>query len=252
MLQPHLALDAIQAADPARIFADVGLEIQDWQRRALMSTSLDLMILAGRQTGKSTVGALKILHTMLHRPESMVVMVGKVERQAHELLFKVRDYCRKLSYAPPAPIDSAQELRLQNGSRALALPGDPESVRSISGVDLLLIDESQIVDEELLVSVMPMLAVRNGTCWKLGSAYGKRGWFYHEWRLAKGCERIKITSEESPIIPKEFLERERERLEDRPWEFAQEYCCEFTSTEHGLFNEAFIASLFSDQRKAIW
>src|SRR5205085_4763505 len=136
----------------------------------------------------------------------------------------------------PATARTARRLDLANGSRVLSLPGTERTVRGFSGVALLVIDEAARVADALYHAVRPMLAVSRGRLVALSTPYGKRGWFHDEWFGTGGWERVKITAEHCPRIPREFLAEERRALGER-W-YRQEYGCSFEDTIDAVFSYA--------------
>src|ERR1035437_5976989 len=56
--------------------------------------------------------------------------------------------------------------------------------------------------------------------------------------LGRKWERIQVTAEECPRIPREFLEEERAAMGDR-W-FLQEYLCEFEDSVSGVFDRELV------------
>ena len=102
-----------------------------------------------------------------------------------------------------------------------------------------LVDEAARVDDELYMAIRPMLAVSRGTLWLMSTPFGKRGFFYEAWaRGGPEWERIQVTAEECPRIPREFLEEERAAMGDR-WS-RQEYLCEFEDSVSGVFDRALV------------
>src|SRR5262249_10181874 len=131
---------------------------------------------------------------------------------------------------------SALSLGLANGSRVVSLPGDEESVRGYSSVELLVIDEAARVDDALYNSVRPMLAVSRGRLVALSSPFGPRGWFWEAWSSPEPWHRVKVTAEQCPRITPEFLAAERRAIGER-W-FAQEYGVEFLAAVGAVFSAA--------------
>ena len=125
---------------------------------------------------------------------------------------------------------------MPNDARIVGIPGMEATVRGFSSVSLLLIDEASRVPDELYRALRPMLAVGGGSLWLLSTPYGKRGFFYNEWTNGEEWTRFRIPASECPRIPAAFLEQERRAL--GPRYFAQEYLCEFHSTNDALFNES--------------
>src|SRR5207244_2261749 len=120
-------------------------------------------------------------------------------------------------------------LELANGSRVLCLPAREETVRSFSGVALLVIDEAARVADDLYRSVRPMLAVSGGRLICLSTPFGRRGFFWREWARERSAgdpwQRFRVTWRECPRIAPVFIEEERHSLGEA-W-VRQEYECSF-------------------------
>ena len=99
--------------------------------------------------------------------------------------------------------------------------------------DLLVLDEASRIADDLYRAVRPMLAVSDGKMVALTTPWGKRGFFYSEWTRGEGWERVKITAPECKRISEAFLEGERRALPES-W-YRQEYLCEFSENENGVF-----------------
>jgi phage FluMu gp28-like protein len=133
--------------------------------------------------------------------------------------------------------DGANEISLafDNGSRIVGLPGSEDTVRGFSAVNLLLVDEAARVSDELYVAVRPMVAVSGGTMWLVSTPRGKRGFFYETWHSAGAeWERVQVTAEECPRIPRSFLEEERRTMGEQAYQ--QEYRCAFSDTVTAMFD----------------
>jgi hypothetical protein len=88
-----------------------------------------------------------------------------------------------------------------------------------------------------------MLAVSGGDILLLSTPFGKRGFFHHEWTEGGAdWHRTKVTAEDCPRIPKEWLEQERQSIGD--WWYRQEYMCEFVETTDQVFS-------YEDIRRAL-
>ena len=99
-----------QATRPTRtaveLAGDLGLVLDPWQERALMTTSHDSMLLASRQAGKSTIAGVKALHQSIYAPGSLTLIVSPAERQSKRLLRSIRKLYNCLLYTSPSPRDS--------------------------------------------------------------------------------------------------------------------------------------------------
>jgi hypothetical protein len=180
------------------------------------------------------------LQTALLEPGSLILLLSPTQRQSGELF---RDKIKHLYGALHRPVATVQEsalsMELANGSRIVSLPGGEKTIRGYSGVKLLIIDEAARVDDALYASVRPMLATSKGRLIALSTPFGKRGFFWEAWYSDEPWTRVKITADQCPRIPAEFLAEERRALGPR-W-FRQEYECSFEDTIDALFSSEDIA-----------
>jgi hypothetical protein len=207
-----------------------------WQTALLRAHSSRLLMLCSRQCGKSLCAAALAIREALLRPPALVLLLSPTQRQSGELY---KDKMRKLYNALGRPVACVQEtqltMELANGSRVVALPGEEETIRGYSGVRLLVCDEAARIPDALYYSVRPMLAVSRGLLVALSTPFGKRGWFYEEWRGSSAWERVTVTAAECPRITADFLAEERTALGDH-W-YSQEYELEFRDVIDSLFRQ---------------
>jgi hypothetical protein len=135
------------------------------------------------------------------------------------------------------------QLELANGSRIVSLPGREGTIRSFSGVALLVLDEAARIPDDLYRSVRPMLAVSGGRLVALSTPFGSRGWFHDAWHSSDPWKRVRITWRDCPRIKPAFIEEELRSL--GPEWVAQEYECSFASRD-GLVYPDF-ADCLTDQ-----
>jgi hypothetical protein len=179
-----LSYTLAMALDPSRILAAQGLAPDPWQCELLLSSDRQILLNCSRQSGKSTVVSALALHTALFTPAALVLLLSPSQRQSGELFRKVLDAYNTLKRPVPASYETQLKLELANGSRVVCLPGREETIRSFSGVNLLILDEAARVPDDLYRSVRPMLAVSQGRLVALSTPFGQRGWFYQEWKNA--------------------------------------------------------------------
>jgi hypothetical protein len=222
------------ALSPVTLAAHAGFTLDAWQRTVLLSDAHQIILLVTRQGGKSTVSSIRALHRALYTPASLVLLLAPSYRQSKELFRKVKDALAALPFSAPLASESALELEFTNGSRIVALPGKEQTVRGFSGVSLLIVDEASRVPDELYQAIRPMLAVSGGGILLLSTPFGKRGFFHHEWTEGgSDWHRTKITANDCPRIPRNWLEQERQSIGD--WWFRQEYLCEFVESVDSVF-----------------
>ncbi len=224
--------------DPVELAEHAGIRPDPWQRGVLNADARQSILLCSRQSGKSTVAAALAVHQAAYTPGSLVLLLSPSLRQSQELYRKVRDVHAALSADAPQPAEeSALRLELANGSRIISLPGKEATVRGFSGVALLIVDEASRVEDALYQAVRPMLAVSGGRLVLLSTPRGKRGFFSREWNEGGDAwHRVKITADQCPRIPADWLVAERAAIGDY-W-YRQEYDCDFLEAEDQLFRDA--------------
>jgi hypothetical protein len=222
------------AGDAVSLAQQAGLSPDPWQANVLRSTSHQDILLVSRQGGKSTVTSIRALHKALYNAGALVLLLAPSYRQSKELFRKVKTAYAAVRAGVRVRSESTQEMELENGSRIVALPGEEETIRGFSGVDLLIIDEASRVSDALYYSVRPMLAVSGGDIMLLSTPFGKRGFFFEEWTSGADWLKVKVTAYQCPRISREWLEAERKAIGE--WWFAQEYLCEFVDTTDQVFS----------------
>jgi hypothetical protein len=220
-------------ADPARLMTLAGMEPDPWQAALLRSPSRRMLLLCCRQSGKSTTAAALALAEALCRPRSLVLLLSPSERQSGELAAKVFGYYDALAAPVPARKRTELQLHLTNGSRVIALPENERTIRGYSGARMLVVDEASRVSDALYFAVRPMLAVSRGRLVCLSTPFGRRGWFFEAWEGSEAWERVKITADQCPRIPADFLAEEEKALGQR-W-YRQEYHCSFEDAIDAVF-----------------
>lgn len=241
--------DLALALDPVQMARAAGIEPDPWQARLLRSQAQRMLINCSRQVGKSTTVATLADHTAFYDPGAPILLLSPSMRQSQELFRKCLDVYRALDRPVPADAENALSLELESGSRIVSLPGKEGTIRGMSGVRLLIIDEASRVPDALYKSVRPMLAVSGGRLVLLSSPFGKRGFFWEEYKQRDKWDYYEIPATECPRISAEFLAEERESM--GPFWFEQEYMCKFHDAEGAAFREEDIERIVSSE-VSIW
>ena len=219
---------------PDRVeFAEsVGFKPDEWQEEVLTSTHPRKILCCGRQTGKTTVAALLVIHKALTQPGSTILIVGPAEKQAKLLFSKVSSLYKRVGYPLPAHSERKTGLELANGSVIEALPAVERTTRGYS-IDLLVADEAAGIPEHDFMAIEAGLLATRGERLYLSTPRGKRGFFYETWFSEADWHRVMITVDDIDRITEEDLEPFRHWPQEF---FNQEFYCHWLDTEGGLFS----------------
>jgi hypothetical protein len=221
--------------DPASLFRDVVGEPDEWQAKALRSPSKRQLYLAARQSGKSSVAAVKALHKAMYEPGSLVLLVSPSLPQSQEIFRKCVTGYRDLGKPMGVAGESALRLELGNKSRIISLPGSQNTNVGYS-CDLLVIDEAARTASELVESMLPTTTVTGGSVVALTTPAGARGWFHALWTQAgvdDVWERFLVPADLCPRITEDDLAEARFNRGER--HVRQEYFCSFEADEEAFF-----------------
>jgi hypothetical protein len=223
--------------DPAVLFEDVVGKPDPWQCKALRSDSKRQLYLASRQSGKSSVAAVKALRKAMYTPRSLVLLVSPSLPQSQEIFRKYLTAYRDLGRPEGIAGESALRLELGNGSRIISLPGSEKTNVGYTA-SLIVLDEAARTPSALVDAMLPTVAVSGGSIIALTTPAGARGWFYELWTqpdVESVWERYEITADECPRITEEIIEEARMTRGER--HVRQEFYCSFEADEAGFFED---------------
>ncbi len=275
-----LADQLAASIDPFRYLQSLGWEAFEWQKEALAPGVPRLILLCGRQSGKSTAIAAKVVHRAKFFPGSLIMLFAPTQDQAEELMAKISEF---MSQDPDIVLirDSSETKKLLNGSRIKAFCASPKSARGYSDPDIIVFDEASQVDRELYLTVRPMMTGGKTDLILLSTPYGKDGFFYDTWEK-KSSRWVKVLVKPQDILherypqkyPKEDVRKwheqmakagikafisprhEREFLHEELDEmgehwYRQEYGCEFLEPQDNVFDFNSVMRAFDSDVKAI-
>jgi hypothetical protein len=235
LLTPSQRLAVAARIDPFVFSKRAGIVPDPWQGKLLRSAQPRILVNCSRQSGKSTTMGTLALHEALYEPGSLTLMISPTQRQSGELFKKMLSLYRGLGRPVDAEAEQALQLELSNGSRIVSLPGKEGTIRGYSGVNLLLLDESAKIPDDLYFTVRPMLAVSHGRLVAASTPFGTRGWWYESWRGKEPWQRFEVPATECPRIEAAFLAEEKRTMGDF-W-FSQEYMCQFLDAQSSAFRQ---------------
>lgn len=223
----------------------------EWQKRLLRSTSRNCCVSSGRQCGKTTIAQFVAAHQVLFNPGTLTVVISPSQRQSSEMGKRIFETLKQVDIRGKLPTDNKSSIELPSKARVVALPASPSNVRGLSA-DLLLIDESAYVDDDVFVAVGPMLAaIENSRQIWISTPNGRIG---RHADVALGdqpeWERYFIKASECPRISPEFLEQQRGIMTRQA--FATEYEISFEESGARAFDFDDIRGCFGHERPAFY
>jgi hypothetical protein len=223
-----MASDLTMALDPAKLLDVMSLERDDWQVGALRSTAQRALWTCSRQSGKSTTASLKVAHKAMFNANTLCLLISPSLRQSSEIFKKVFE-CVFAVQPRTIMKDSELRLELHNKSRVISLPASELTIRGYSP-DLVVIDEACFTNDNLINTILPMLAARpKAQLLALSTPNGRRGWFFEAWENNDSYEKVLIPWQKCSRLNEDIISLHRQTAGELL--FRQEYECEFLDVE---------------------
>ncbi len=102
--------------DPVAFATLLHIDPDPWQRDLLTATEEHIILNCARQSGKSTIVALRALHHALITPRSLVLILSPSQRQSAELFKKITEFYRELGRRGGSDANSATTLKLRKAA----------------------------------------------------------------------------------------------------------------------------------------
>lgn len=225
---------ASEFADTLKI-SPYGNTLDGWQRQVLDSRKKNKILNCSRQVGKSTVTAIEALHRAVYRANQLILIVSPSLRQSQEIFKKVTYYANQVATMPDKVEDNQLSLALSNGSRIVALPGNPKTIRGYSAASLVIIDEAAFTEHAVFAAVSPMLSISKGDLMLLSTPNGKIGFFWEVWdKGGDDWEKFEIPWTECPRHTPAQMDALRQVIGEM--RFNVEFLCQFYDPEDAVFS----------------
>lgn len=228
---------------------EIGLELDPWQQTIMTTPEKRIILNCARQSGKTETTVLKALHNFVFK-QNFFTVIGSVKFDiSKEMIKRIKKYYNKLDFCPPLVSENMTVLESDIGSRILAISGDEDKNRGLAGVDYLVIDEAAMVPEDLLASVVPFIATKNGVIALLSTPKSMTQHFFCRiWHEDPGWLKISIRGEDVPRFAPGFLEEQRRTLGQ--YLYRQEYENAFLNPQDSALAYIDINNLFSNEIEA--
>ena len=237
--------------------------LDTWQKEYIFETdpNEDCFLLCGRQVGKTTAMSIKAVELCIkHFKKGDFVLINSItEKQAYHMLAKALVYAKERypEHIKRGKDDKPTKHRLmfKNGTGILCYAAGEtgEGLRGFT-IKKLMSDEGARMSEEYFIATSPMLSVIKGSSDIASTPAGKKHKdgslkYFYKCSLDKRYKKFYVNAEDCPRHPKEFLEREKERLSKLA--YAQEYNAVFTDELRRLFSKEMIDETCIVKRKEV-
>lgn len=227
-----------------------------YQKPALDSKQKRLLLVWGRQAGKSTTIAVRALYEAMWNDGILVIIVSITQRQARELFDKIKNFinisARKLPQLKLTEMISRStrlELEFWNGSKIVSLPGKADTIRGYTA-GVVIVDEASRVEEEVFIALTPMLATTHGTLILISTPHGVNNYFYRAYAKPEmGFKTYHHPSASSPLIDRQTIEDEKENMTANEW--AEEYLATFVDETDAFFPISLIDKCMATEKDNI-
>jgi hypothetical protein len=204
------------------------------QKQVLDHPAHRLILCCARQWGKTTIVAIKALHTAVFFPGSRILVLSKSLKQANLLLAVVSQSAAILGFRRKRVLGFQGSLLLPNGSQIFAVANSETGTRGYSAT-IVIVDEAAMIPDDVIGAASPTLGRSTGKLWLLSTPHGETGIFYHVWHDSSLSDwyKVKATIEDSPYASPAFI-AEQKRL--FPLNFRQDFYCEFLPAKGALLS----------------
>ena len=225
-----------------------------YQQRWVADSSRFKIWLKSRQIGGSLGSAFEAVASCVDKANTDWVVLSAGQRQSEEWMLKGNRVARVVSDAMdlPKPDCRTSEVRFPNGSRILALPANPDTVRGYSAN--LVLDEFAFHErpDRIYEAIYP--AISNPLRGELklriiSTPAGRNSKFFEIWNKAEELNFVRHKTTIHSAI-EEGLPMDVEALKiglDDPEAWEQEYECEFVDATNVLLPYTLIDECVSDE-----
>jgi len=214
-----------------------------YQDIILNDQSKKILLCISRQTGKSTIAAIKAIHAALLNDNYTVVVVSRTLPQSVELVRKIKVLTRTstipISATYPKMKEAKTEINLKNKgkntySRIISVPAT-DAARGYSA-DLVICDECAFWEQgDYMFNqvIEPMTQFTKGAIMLLSTPNGKHGFFWNCFN-SPFWSCYQFGWEVCPNNTLEEMEEKRSRMTSM--EFQAEYEAKFVASQNAYFN----------------
>jgi Terminase large subunit, T4likevirus-type, N-terminal len=250
--------DFARACDPAILFKQgTGAPADPWQAKLLCKMLSGgkgpdrCLVVAPRQQGKSQTCATGALYTAIYRAPAKILIASPSIAQSLLMVATISRMAAKIPDVPSVESESEKRIRFSNGSEVIGIHSSEKTLRGHSAISQIILDESAVVDPDLIAALLPMLTISRGAFWAVSTPRGRANWFAEEWHNSNShFEKIFVPISECPRLD---AAAKKKLLDDLgPTAYSQEIDCNFLSDDSAAFDVNVINACLSADVKPLF
>lgn len=219
-----------------------------YQERLLRDKSKRIAVRFSRQSGKTTVIALRAIWYASIHPKTLTLIVSPSMRQSMIMMDRIQNFLLNLPDSLRERIVSKTgvrrtTIRFRNGSQIVALPCSIHLLRGYTAHQVLVDEAAFIKDDETLIYsvIYPMLATTDGILVLSSTPWSKNSVFYKACSDPSYSKHIATWRDvvEAGLVKQEFIEEMRRVIP--PERFKREFETEFIEDEDSYLPQNLIA-----------
>ena len=227
-----------------------------YQDIILNDESKTIAVCIARQSGKSTMAAIKALHAAYFNDNYVIVIISGTKPQSMELIKRMRELMHSAKFdwsvLAPSKKESRTEIVIKNKnnktfSRIICVPAT-DGARGYTA-NLVIIDEAAFIENGNYIFnsvARPMVRFTKGQIILLSTPNGKRGFFWNSFN-SKYWSTYQFDWRVCPVN----TEEEMQQLKEGPdamttMQFNSEYEAKFVSSQNAYFTHKDIQNAISE------
>jgi phage FluMu gp28-like protein len=231
--------EALQVKGPVD-FAEKILDVKPfpYQAALLEDPSKRIVACMGRQTGKTTIIALKAIYFAQTNKGVTVLITSPSLRQSMIMFDRIMSFVFYSVQLRSRIVRATGTLiQFDNRSKIIALPCSEHMLRGYTA-NMIILDEASWIPEKVITQILfPMLSTTDGYAILLSTPWDKNHFFYRAFvNPAYSVHRVK--SSECPLVTQHILDENRENMTHE--EYLMEYEAEFVEALNSYFPQALI------------
>ena len=213
------------------------LTLDPWQKELIESKG-NVVVVSGRQCGKSTGTSILAGETALKNKNEFILIGAYVIEQAQLIFRKIHEYILAKDPKQIRGKVTLNFLELKNGSKIYCRPvGDTGAGMRGFTATMIILDEAAFIPDRAWEAIEPVISVSKGRVILLSTPQGKRRFFYKA-TLNENYKLLHVSARDCPRHTKKFLDQKESEMSRIA--FATEYLGDFIDDYNRKFSPEWV------------